>query len=73
MVGDGHTAYLNGSPTCIDPAVVAQIETLTLPPVGTSCQQMVPFEAPPPATATTSALASNSKLAQLLLRFRTHR
>jgi pimeloyl-ACP methyl ester carboxylesterase len=73
MVGDGHTAYLNGSPTCIDPAVVAQIETLTLPAVGTSCQQMVPFEAPPPATATTSALASNSKLAQLLLRFRTHR
>ena len=72
MVGDGHTAYLNGSPTCIDPAVVAQIETLTLPAAGTICQQDVPF-VPPPATATTSVVGAHSSAAQLMLRFRTHR
>ncbi|HET6174463.1 MAG TPA: alpha/beta fold hydrolase [Gaiellales bacterium] len=72
MVGDGHTAYLNGSPDCIDPAVVAQIETLTLPPVGTICQQSVPF-APPSATAATSALRATSSAAQVMLRVRTHR
>jgi pimeloyl-ACP methyl ester carboxylesterase len=72
MVGDGHTAYLNGSPTCVDTAVVAQIETLTLPPAGTICQQDVPFVQPPAAaTATTSALrAAHSSVAQLMLRFR---
>ena len=73
MVGDGHTAYLNGSPDCIDTAVVAQIETLTLPPAGTICQQDLPFVPPPPAAATTSALRSSSSAAQLMLRFRTHR
>jgi pimeloyl-ACP methyl ester carboxylesterase len=72
MVGDGHTAYLNGSPTCIDPAVVAQIETLTLPAAGTICQQDVPF-VPPPATATTSVLGAHSSAAQLMVRFRMHR
>jgi pimeloyl-ACP methyl ester carboxylesterase len=72
MVGDGHTAYLNGSPDCIDTAVVAQIETLALPPTGTICQQDLPFVQPPPA-ATTSALRSSSSAAQLMLRFRTHR
>jgi pimeloyl-ACP methyl ester carboxylesterase len=71
MVGDGHTAFLNGSPDCIDPAVVAQIETLTLPPVGTTCTQDVPFEAPPPPAAANS-LFQTSK-AQLLLGIRTHR
>jgi pimeloyl-ACP methyl ester carboxylesterase len=71
MVGDGHTAYLNGSPDCIDPAVVAQIETLTLPAVGTSCQQNVPFEAPPPAAA--NSLLATSTAGQALLRVRTHR
>ena len=74
MVGDGHTAYLNGSPTCIDTAVVAQIETLTLPPAGTICQQDLPF-VPPPArrSATTSPRAGPAACAQLMLRFRTHR
>ena len=39
MVGDGHTAYQNGSPTCIDTAIVAYIETLALPAKGTVCTQ----------------------------------
>ena len=76
MVGDGHTAYQNGSPDCVDTAVVAQIETLTLPPEGTICQQDVPFVPPPApaASATMSAvpLASGS-LVQHLLRLRTLR
>ena len=76
MVGDGHTAYQNGSPDCVDTAVVAQIETLTLPPEGTICQQDVPFVPPPApaASATMSAvpLASGS-FVQHLLRLRTLR
>ena len=73
MVGDGHTAYQNGSPDCVDTAVVAQIETLTLPPEGTICQQDIPFVPPPApaASATMSAvpLASGS-FVQHLLRLR---
>jgi len=76
MVGDGHTAYQNGSPDCIDTAVIAQIETLTLPPEGTICQQNLPF-VPPPAPATsakTSALPlAGSSLAQHLVRLRSLR
>ncbi len=76
MVGDGHTAYQNGSPDCVDTAVVAQIETLTLPPEGTICQQDIPFVPPPApaASATMSAvpLASGS-FVQHLLRLRTLR
>jgi pimeloyl-ACP methyl ester carboxylesterase len=60
MVGDGHTAF-GGNSACIDSAVIAQIETLTLPPVGTICQQEVPFVPPPapatPATATPAGAA----------------
>jgi pimeloyl-ACP methyl ester carboxylesterase len=60
MVGDGHTAF-GGNSACIDSAVIAQIETLTLPPVGTVCQQEVPFVPPPapatPATATPAGAA----------------
>lgn len=52
MIGDGHTAF-GGNSQCIDDAVIAQIETLTLPAAGTTCRQMVPFVPPP----TTSALA----------------
>ena len=76
MVGDGHTAYLNGSPTCVDTAVVAQIETLTLPDAGTICKQDLPFVPPPAAAtakATTSAVRSAHSVAQLMLRVRTHR
>jgi hypothetical protein len=73
MVGDGHTAYLNGSPDCIDTAVVAQIETLTLPPAGTVCQQNLPFAPPAPPAATTSALKAGGSASQLVLRFRAMR
>jgi pimeloyl-ACP methyl ester carboxylesterase len=42
MRGDGHTAY-GGNSQCIDDFVNAYIETLALPPVGTVCDQQVPF------------------------------
>ena len=58
MVGDGHTAY-GGNSQCIDDAVVAQIETLTLPAAGTICHQAVPFIAPP-APAPLSAVSSTT-------------
>jgi pimeloyl-ACP methyl ester carboxylesterase len=45
MRGDGHTAY-GGNSQCIDAAVNAYIEDLTLPPVGTVCDQQVPFGSP---------------------------
>ena len=54
MVGDGHTAYQNGSPTCIDSAIVAYIGTLALPDKGTVCTQVLPFVQPPPAAATSA-------------------
>ena len=54
MVGDGHTAYQNGSPTCIDSAILAYIGTLTLPAKGTVCTQVLPFVQPPPAAATSA-------------------
>ena len=67
MVGDGHTAF-GGNSACIDSAVVAQIETLTLPAVGTVCQQTVPFVPPPPAALADSALRSvTASAAQRLL------
>jgi pimeloyl-ACP methyl ester carboxylesterase len=76
MVGDGHTAYQNGSPDCIDTAVVAQIETLTLPAEGTICHQDIPF-VPPPAPATSATMSAvplaNGSFAQHLLRLRTLR
>ena len=43
MRGDGHTAYGNGSPTCIDPAIEQYLITLALPAKGTTCVQDVPF------------------------------
>jgi hypothetical protein len=46
MRGDGHTAYGNGSPDCIDPAIENYVNTLTLPAQGTSCQQNIPFAQP---------------------------
>jgi len=46
MRGDGHTAYGNGSPTCIDPAVERYLFTLTPPAKGTTCIQDVPFARP---------------------------
>ena len=45
MVGDGHTAYGNGS-DCIDRAIEAYVNTLALPALGTKCRQDVPFAQP---------------------------
>jgi pimeloyl-ACP methyl ester carboxylesterase len=53
MRGDGHTAY-GGNSQCIDDYVNAYVETLALPPVGTVCDQQVPFGSA--STARTSTL-----------------
>lgn len=45
MRGDGHTASFNEATPCIDDAVLAYLERLTLPPKGTTCDQNVPFAA----------------------------
>ena len=50
MRGDGHTAY-GGNSACIDEAVDAYLEQLTLPATGTVCRQEVPFEQPAPEPA----------------------
>ncbi len=50
MRGDGHTAY-GGNSACIDAAVEAYLDDVTLPPAGTVCRQEVPFEQPPEETA----------------------
>jgi pimeloyl-ACP methyl ester carboxylesterase len=55
MRGDGHTAY-GGNSACIDTAVNAYIETLTLPPKGTVCRQEVPFGAPASVAPTRSSV-----------------
>jgi pimeloyl-ACP methyl ester carboxylesterase len=55
MRGDGHTAY-GGNSQCIDDFVNAYIETLALPPVGTVCNQEVPFG--PTTSAQSKAAAS---------------
>jgi hypothetical protein len=43
--GDGHTAY-PGNSACIDAAVEAYVNTVTLPVPGTKCRQDVGFPAP---------------------------
>lgn len=43
MRGDGHTASFNAASACIDTAVQAYLESLTLPRKGTVCDQEVPF------------------------------
>jgi pimeloyl-ACP methyl ester carboxylesterase len=45
MRGDGHTAY-GGESACIDSAVENYVNTLGLPPAGTSCKQDTGFTAP---------------------------
>jgi pimeloyl-ACP methyl ester carboxylesterase len=73
MVGDGHTAYLNGSPTCIDSAIVAYIGTLDLPDKGTVCTQNLPFVQPPAASATSAMpAATGSNFAALRQYIRLH-
>jgi pimeloyl-ACP methyl ester carboxylesterase len=46
MRGDGHTAYGNGSPDCVDPAIESYLNTLALPAPGSSCRQNLPFAQP---------------------------
>jgi pimeloyl-ACP methyl ester carboxylesterase len=55
MKGDGHTAYGNGSPDCIDPAVENYLINRVLTPPGKKCQQEVPFEQPTAAAKQRSA------------------
>ena len=45
MRGDGHTAYGGNSP-CIEAAVEAYPNELTLPPAGTVAGRIVPFDSP---------------------------
>jgi pimeloyl-ACP methyl ester carboxylesterase len=47
MRGDGHTAYQTGSPDCIDTGIENYLNTLQLPPEGTSCKQAAPFASAP--------------------------
>ncbi len=64
MRGDGHTAY-GGNSTCIDDAVDAYLEQLTVPAEGTTCRQEVPFEQPPPEPeAAPQSKAAPQSLAQ---------
>jgi pimeloyl-ACP methyl ester carboxylesterase len=58
MTGDGHTAYGNGSPDCIDPAIEDYINTLALPAKGTKCKQDVPFAQPQAVAARTATAAA---------------
>ena len=46
MRGDGHTAYENGSPDCIDTAIEHYVNTLDLPARGTTCRQNISFAQP---------------------------
>jgi TAP-like protein len=66
MTGDGHTAYGNGSPDCIDTAIEQYVNTLVLPAVGTKCKQDLPFAQPQAARAqivTTGARRAVRRLA----------
>jgi pimeloyl-ACP methyl ester carboxylesterase len=60
MNGDGHTAYGNGSPTCIDTGIESYLTTGALPAVGTVCQQNVPFGHAQPATTARAGAASGA-------------
>lgn len=60
MRGDGHTAY-GGNSTCIDAAVEAYLNDLTLPPAGTVCRQEVPFESPLAEQERATALTAPAK------------
>jgi TAP-like protein len=71
MRGDGHTAY-GGNSQCIDNAVNAYIETLALPPVGTVCNQTVPFARPTVAAASAQSKAASSILKRNLWRAAPH-
>jgi pimeloyl-ACP methyl ester carboxylesterase len=67
MKGDGHTAYENGSPDCIDPAVENYLVNQVLPPAGKKCKQDVPFEQP-----TATAKQRSAKQQQAIRQVRPH-
>jgi pimeloyl-ACP methyl ester carboxylesterase len=68
MIGDGHTAY-SGNSSCVDAAVEAYLEELTLPAPGTTCRQEVPFaQATAAAQARSSSGASVRRASRLLRR-----
>ena len=46
MRGDGHTAYGQGSPDCIDSSINTYLLDGKLPAKGTTCVQDLPFEQP---------------------------
>lgn len=54
MRGDGHTAY-GGDSACVDAAVEAYVDDLTLPPSGTQCSQDIGFPAPQGQSASLAA------------------
>jgi hypothetical protein len=60
MRGDGHTAY-PGESSCIDTAVEAYFNELTLPPKGTVCRQEVQFEAPAALSKTSKKAAARKR------------
>jgi pimeloyl-ACP methyl ester carboxylesterase len=60
MRGDGHTAYF-GESECIDTAVDAYMNDLTLPAKGTQCIQDDPFVAPEATLAAKSSTLSTNK------------
>jgi pimeloyl-ACP methyl ester carboxylesterase len=63
MVGDGHTAYGNGS-DCIDSDIESYLNTLALPATGTKCVQNLPFAQPQAAPQVKSLAAKPSILAR---------
>jgi hypothetical protein len=68
MRGDNHTAYL-GNSSCIDENVEDYLINLALPPVGTKCDQEVPFEAPQSLQAqrlSASRVAAAARLPRVL-------
>jgi pimeloyl-ACP methyl ester carboxylesterase len=69
MRGDNHTAYQGNSP-CIDEKVEAYLISLTVPAVGTTCTQQVPFEAPQPVAQAKSLSSRAAVQLPRLLRAR---
>jgi pimeloyl-ACP methyl ester carboxylesterase len=66
MRGDNHTAY-GGNSACIDQHVESYLIDGTLPPVGASCRQEVPFAAPAPAQAQAQGVGSRAALVRRLV------
>ena len=61
MVGDGHTAYRNGSPACIDTASSPTSQTLALPAQGRGLHAGRAVRAAAAGRGATSALAAATR------------